>query len=418
MIRKVLYAVLVSVLIAGCSSPVEKRNRESDRYSFAASMLDYYFLFREKLPENLYAFLDPEALYFSVDEPFTVYYPPEIGAGFLGSLTTATSGAGMKVFAVSSGYVVENVYPDAPAEECGLKVGDTITHVDGNPAAGVSEARFSEMLSGYIGETAGLTLKRGSDVLTKTLTFAIYSEPSVFFEYIDSSTAYIQITNFFDETSTPGGTEVEFASALDSTSDAENLILDLRNNGGGYIAQCLNVVSYLVEPGTDVINTFERHADDEYVMEDSITYTTESGGGASDRKLFVLMNEWTASASEILIACVKSARSDVVAFGTHTYGKARGQVYAVGPDSCVAKVTCQIFWPVSGAHYDLTGIKPDVAVGSEDALNSAYVYISGSELAKSASAGKIQNINEAYRTSFDSDRWKPLAVEKHLSLEK
>lgn len=406
----ILSFVLISALIAACTNPVENRNRDNEKYNFAASMLDAYFLFRDKMPANLYAFDSPEHLYATVDEPFTVYYAPELAVQFLGSLTTATSGAGMRYDSVPSGYVIKDVFPNAPAQDCGLQKGDTITRIDDITVAGVPMVQFDLMLSGVVGESVDVTVKRGPDTVTKKLTFASYAQPSVFYEYIDSATAYIQITSFFNETVVPGGTAAEFSEALDSTSNAENLILDLRNNGGGYITQCLDVVSFLVEPQTDVIHTLKRDVEGNYIVEDSITYRTESGGKASSRQIFVLMNSWTASASEILISCLKSNRDDVFAFGTRTYGKARGQVYGVGPDSCLAKVTCQIFWPISGEHYDLVGIQPDIAVESGNALAAACTHISEGKLAKQAISEKADAIDSYINSSFDRSKWKPLAV--------
>ncbi len=416
--RYILSVAVISALISACTNPVDNRNREYERYYFAASMLDVYFLFREKMPPDLYAFDSPELLYASVDELFTSYYPPELAVLFLGSLTTATSGAGIRYDSVPSGYVIKNVFANAPAHDCGLEKGDTITHVNDITVAGVPKAQFDLMLSGEVGESVDVTVRRGPEAITKMLTFASYAEPSVFHEYIDSATAYIQITGFFNETVVPGGTAAEFSDALDSTSNAENLILDLRKNGGGYITQCLDVVSCLVEPHTEVIHTLKRDVEGDFIVEDSITYRTESGGNASSRRIFILMNNRTASASEILISGLKNARDDVFLFGTRTYGKARGQVYAVGPDSCLATVTCQIFWPVSGEQYDLVGIEPDVAVESGNSLAAACTHISEGKLAKQAISEKIDAIDTYINSSFNRSRWKPLAVGEYRVTEK
>ncbi len=411
--KKLVLALLaVMMVVSSCIFPSsQSEDSAPERYRFAADMLDAFFIFRNKLPPDLYAFEDPLELYQYVNEPFTKYYPPDQRYEFFGMLSTVRSGVGIRVDSVSTGYVVLNVFPNAPAQKGGILVGDTLTFVGSVSLEGITFKEFGNLLYGEVGDKVSLTVKRSETVMVKELTYALYSSPTVFWEKVDSATAFIQVLSFLNETAYPGGTSREFSDALDSTVWAQTLILDLRNNGGGYLTQCEDVISHLVEPGTAIINSFERGYDaaTHMVFEDSVVVRTDSGGKAVSKKLLVLMNEWTASASEVVIAGLKSARPDVVTFGTRTYGKARGQIYGVGPDSCVAKVTSLLFWPVSGAAYDLVGIQPDISVESDLAFTAAQNYL-GDQVAAKVSAGDRRRLAPLEKC------WKPLAVKQKSDL--
>ena len=120
-------------------------------------------------------------------------------------------------------------------------------------------------------------------------------------------------------------------------------------------------------------------------------YTAEGSGRAASRELFVLVDGYTASASEMLVSCLmEQAGSRVTVIGTPTYGKGRGQVMISGPDSVLAVVTCMTITPVgdSATVYDLVGITPDVAADTADALDLAMDIIGEEEApAKRRAAG-------------------------------
>ncbi|MGD9200136.1 MAG: S41 family peptidase [Chitinispirillia bacterium] len=374
-------AVLLFSLLS-CEFSGHDSDLSAQKYEFAAELLNAHFIFPERLPatvKDFYSFPSPEALYESVHEPYTVYFNSENAANLLsGYLSTESYGIGIRMEYVDRGYLIRNVFPDSPGEKAGLMPMDTILMVNGVSVQGMDLTEFKAILSGENNSTVVLSVKRGSDQINITVARGPFKTPTVFVEVVDSSVVSIKLTNFFLETNTPGGSAAEFAAVLDSTEWAEYIILDLRMNGGGLLGQCFDIVGMLVPPETEIITTRERQYNPE-TNESFITdrtYLAEGTGIAADRTIYVLVDSYTASASEILVSCIMQ-RPKVTVIGEVTFGKARGQIYSWGPDSVFAKVTFMTITPIgdSAVSYDSVGIIPDALATSEEAFDVALDII-------------------------------------------
>ncbi len=372
-------------VLTACEFRPLDRDLADLQYEFAVECLDAFFIFRERLPSDYYAFSSPEELYESVNEPYTEFLNREYARWLVSQLTTTRKGGiGIRIDSVYNGYVIKEVFPNSPGAAAGLQVLDTILRVGDVSTAGLLWDSFTSLLQGEIGSQVVLRIKRLGNQMNITVTRGVFSAPSVFVDSISPAVACIIISGFFQETNTPGGSANEFSIALDKTQWAEYTVIDLRHNGGGYINQCMDIIGNLVPPNTPIIKTHERTYDtitEKIVVIDS-TYLSSGFGKASDRKLLLLVDRQTASASEIVVSCLMR-RENVTVIGDTTFGKARGQIMLWGPDSVIAKVTCMKITPIGegATDYDSIGIVPHILADTADAFDLALNYIEEKEAA-------------------------------------
>ncbi len=389
-------------------------------------LLDVYFVFRNLLPLQPDSYDNPVDLYQSVDEPWTNYYPHDMAVMYVALLSTERGGIGIILDSTAQGPVIGDVFDGSPGEQAGLTSGDTIVAVDGRPTAGEPVDSVASWLNGEIGESRSLTIRRRSGTVTIVVTLGTYNAPSVFTDSLDTATAYIAMTSFSRTTIHPDGTAGEFRQALEKTAWADYTILDLRDNGGGSVSQCLDVLGELVPQGTPVIRSREREyasAGDSGMTVDTTWYTSQQSGIARQRRMFVLVSENTASASEIVVSCLREQRPDIVSLGMSTYGKARSQ-YVFGydfvndayylADSAVATVTFAVLSPVFGPSYDLVGVTPDhLLATSDNALEEAIALIRADQslgVAKARLTRRMVAYLERARRTIRPEQHVPLAV--------
>jgi C-terminal peptidase prc len=356
-------------------------------YSFAAQRLDQYLIYRDRLPSDLYAFSCPESLYSSINDKYTIYYNVENARIFRKSQTTSSSGFGIRfnIDSINRGFLIKNVFAGSPAASAGLKDLDTLVAVSGVDVTGITYDSLRVILASIsAGVPTVLKVRRTGGLLEFTISKGEYLAPTVFADSLNAATVCIGITSFLSTTNADGGTAAEFTSAVNRSLWAQNVILDLRGNGGGLIAHCVDVASHFVSQGDTLVNVTCRsysQSANAYVTVKSSYFTT----GTPDllnRKIFILCDSNSASASEIVIAGLKSSRPDIRLIGTVTFGKGIGQSVLPGPDSVQAKVTSLTIARRDGTSYHGTGIIPDILTSSKDAKSKALEIINGSGLAK------------------------------------
>jgi carboxyl-terminal processing protease len=388
-------ALLIVFNLLSCKeNPTQPENLRDDEYEMSAWFLGIYYIFRDKLPQDLYSFPTPKELYASVDDPYTEYFNPEEAEVFLSFLDTKTVGFGISIDSTQTGYTITRVIAASPADNAGLMIDDTLQTVNGTNIVGSSREQLDPQLTGAIGDEKTLILKRGTEQLTITVTLDEFFAPSVYTDSLDTKVAYIQLTTFLTETGTSGGSAQEFSTALQNTAWAEYTIFDLRFNGGGEFNQSLDIASEFVAAETPLIDVQQRVLNNTTGTGETIANTLMSlvDGTAKDRKFYVLINGSTASASELLLSALASNRDDIISVGSRTFGKARGQVLSSTPELGLVKVTNSVIIPIVGSSYDNIGILPDITISvSEDALDVALHQIIAST-SKALAGAESRNI--------------------------
>lgn len=287
-----------------------------------------------------------EGLLGTLDDPYAEYYDAEDFRRFSGSLDGEFSGVGIRVEETPDGLVVVSVLPDSPAERAGIEAGERITSVDGEDVTDLPAAGVVELITGEVGTSVRLGLDRGSQGRRELeLTRERLELPEVESERLDSGYGYVSIRTFSRHVDTLLREHVgELTGA-----GAPGIILDLRGNPGGLLTEAVEVASVFVEDGTVVT------VDGGEGIE-----TYEARGDALDVPLVVLIDEFSASASEIVAgAFADLGRARLV--GAPTFGKGTVQTVLEVGDGGVKFTTAEYFTP-SGDSIEGLGVQPDVTV--------------------------------------------------------
>lgn len=245
---------------------------------------------------------------------------------------------------------VYQVVPGGPADKAGIQQDDLITAVNGKSTYGITTADASKELRGKIGTQVTLTVERDGALLPKpiVLTRAKIHQITVFDKMLPGKIGYVALTVFGETT----GAELTTALSRLHKEGARAFVLDLRNNGGGYLQAAVSVSSKFIAEGPIVsIETSGKHID-----------TLEADGTAiSPVPLVVLVNGYTASASEITTAALKESGTAVV-IGTKTFGKGVVQTLFPLRDGGAVKITTARYLTPEYHYINHKGIIPNIVV--------------------------------------------------------
>ncbi len=265
-------------------------------------------------------------------------------------------GIGAYVDTTGEFLVITSPMPGSPAEKAGLKTGDTIVKVDGEDMTGIDGNLVLRRILGPAGSKVTLTVvRKGVDQpFDVAITRAKITLKSVTSKMLDNNIAYVQLTSFGDDTT------AELKNALKDllAKKPKGLILDLRNNGGGYLKTAIEVVSQFIPKG---VVMYEQYGDGT-----KQTYNAIAGGQATEIPLVVLVNEGTASASEITAGAIQDyARGTLV--GVTTYGKGSVQNWIpLQNDQGAVRVTVARWLTPKERQIHKKGLTPDVEVKLTD----------------------------------------------------
>jgi carboxyl-terminal processing protease len=242
--------------------------------------------------------------------------------------------------------------PGSPAEEVGLKPGDKIIAIDGEDMTGIDTELVRQRVLGPAGSTVVLTVAREGEA--EPLDFTITREKivvkSASGEMLENNIGYVQITTFGDKT-TP-----ELRAALKElmTQNPKGLIIDLRNNGGGYLQTAVEVASEFINDG---VILYEQYGDGKRT-----TYQALKNGQATEIPLVVLINDGTASASEIVAGAIQDyGRGKLV--GVTSFGKGSVQNWVpLSNDQGAVRVTIAKWLTPNERTINGEGLQPDVEV--------------------------------------------------------
>ena len=312
---------------------------------------DFLFDFdEEKAEEGIY-----KGILESLDDPYSVYYNEKEFKELNEHTSGEFGGIGIQV-SPANGDLIEVISPikDTPGEKAGIQSGDKILEINGEAFFSKDLDKAVGVMRGEPGTTVNLKIKRGegesSEIIDLTIERAIISVDSVFPKMLENNMGYILLTGFQEHTGR------DFIKAYEQLKNegATSIILDLRNNPGGLLESCMQIADYLMDKGT-VINV--RYKDGS-----SDTYETEDG---SDKlPLVTLINEGSASASEVLSGALQDhKRSEIV--GKTSYGKGIIQnVYPINMNGKAEgmKLTIAEFYTPNNNQIHGVGIKPDYEV--------------------------------------------------------
>jgi carboxyl-terminal processing protease len=288
----------------------------------------------------------------SLGDPYTSYIDPETFAQENASLDGEYTGIGAWVDTSGDRLVIISPMPDSPAEKAGIRPGDVVVAIDGESMEGLTPTQALERILGPADSVILLTISReGSDSLLEfELQRAVIPLPSIASEMLDDETGYVQIFTFANNT------YADFAMELKGLVDdgAQHLIIDLRNNPGGLVDSAQDIASIFLE---DKVVLIEEWGDGR-----KTEYRTTQATTAPDLPVYVLVNQGTASASEILAGALQDyGRATLI--GNTTFGKGLIQNWIpLDGDYGAVRITIAKWLTPNGRQIQDLGLEPDFSI--------------------------------------------------------
>ncbi|MFO8033638.1 MAG: S41 family peptidase [Candidatus Bipolaricaulota bacterium] len=345
--------VLLLVVVLGLSSPVALP--AEDPFALVDEVyqliLNYYYRAEEVESEDLvHGAL--RGMIEALDDPYSELLTAEEFEQWQRSLHGEFTGVGIEIGIRDDKLTVISPLPETPAERAGLRPGDVIVKVDGEPIDGWRMDEISSAIRGEEGTEVTLTLERADgDLEDVVLERATIRLDPVRVELLDEApAAHVRIFRMSDDTSE----ELGNALADLPLEELDGIVLDLRRNPGGYLRAAVESSAHFLEYGKTVLTTVGPAYGERIYR--------SRGGVMPDVPLVVLVDEGTASAAEILAGALQDHEAAVL-IGRPTFGKGIIQeLVAEFPDGSVIKLTTQQYFTPDGHPVHDRGIMPDIEV--------------------------------------------------------
>ena len=287
-------------------------------------------------------------------DPYTTFFSPKENRAFNEDISGTFEGIGAEMGIKDDVLTIIAPLEGMPAEKAGLLAGDKIVKIDDTLSSGLSLEEAVNKIRGPKGGTVKLTIFRPGDEETRDISIKrdVILVKSIRFEMKTDNTAYIRVNRFGDDT------EKEFQDAVKQTIEkkAQRLIIDLRNNPGGLLETAVAMSSLMLPSGKVVV-----------IEEDGAGNhrETKARGGDVLSKVptIILINEGSASASEILAGALKDNRENVTLVGKKSFGKGSVQELIPASKDTSVKITVAHWLTPLGKQINKVGIAPDVEVG-------------------------------------------------------
>lgn len=297
-----------------------------------------------------------------LDDPYTEYMTKEEMEEFTSDVMGNFTGIGIYLTKdiEKNAVIVISPIKDTPAHKAGILPGDIITKVDGISYTGEQLTEASNKIKGEVGSKVTLEIIRDN----KTLTFEITRENikinHVESKLLENNIGYIEFNSFDD------GCSKEFKTKLEElkTKNINSLIIDIRGNGGGLVDEALDIADYIVEKDKTLLITVDKNQNEEI--------TKAKIDPIIDVPVVLLMNETSASASEILAGALKD-NGKVTIVGEKSYGKGVIQELLTLKDGSGLKITTNEYYTPNHNKINKIGITPDVEVVLSEELKEKLV---------------------------------------------
>ena len=297
-------------------------------------------------------------------DPYSAYMDPEIFKEMQTETKCEFGGLGIEVSMEAGVVKVISPIDDTPASKAGIKSGDYIVKVDGIQIQGKTLMEAVNIMRGPVGTNVDITIRRKG--LKKAKNFTIKREiieiQSVVSKFIDNKVGYLRLRAFNENSSNQLKKEIK---KLEKKKNLVGYIFDLRNNPGGLLSQAVKISDFFLDDG-EIVSTRGRK------NRENRKFFARKGDQISGKPLLVLINNGSASASEIVAGALQDHKRAIL-LGEKTYGK--GSVQSIIPlaNRGAIRLTISKYYLPSGESISEIGVTPDIFVeekGEEFAINT------------------------------------------------
>jgi carboxyl-terminal processing protease len=297
-------------------------------------------------------------------DPYSAYMSPELFKNMQTDTQGKFGGLGIEIGMEAGVVKVISPIDDTPASRAGIKAGDYIVKIGGVQVQGKSLMEAVKLMRGPIGSSVELTIRRRGEkkALIKKVTREIIVVKSVEGKILKEKIAYLRLKSFNNNSSNQLKKKIE---DFEKKQKPNGYILDLRNNPGGLLTQAINITDFFLDRG-EIVSTKGRR------FIENRRFFAKKGDTVNGKPLIVIINNGSASASEIVAGALKDHKRAII-LGEKTYGK--GSVQSIIPlsDGGGMRLTVSKYYLPSGKSISEVGVEPDIFVeeqGSEFEINS------------------------------------------------
>lgn len=361
-------AVFIGAVVIGIGDAVSGSYKSNtvvdkefeDKVNNLTSYIDTFYLDADKVKKEDLQNGMYKGLMNSIDDKYAQYYTPDEYNDFQETNNGQYAGIGAYVSQNSDtgDIVIVNPFDGAPAKEAGIKPGDIIVDIDGTSVAGMELSDAVALMKGEPDTIVAVKVFRAGEYIDVNITRKVVDVPTVKHEIIENGDiGYIYVSGFDKVTST------QFRQALDDieAKNAKALIVDIRDNGGGMLDVVVDMLDRLLPEGLLVYTETNQGRDEEYYSTNEESY---------DKPMAVLINGYSASASEVFAGAVQDYKAGTI-IGTTSYGKGIVQsIFSLNKDGdgSAIKLTTARYYTPNGRNIHGIGITPDITVEYNDEL--------------------------------------------------
>ncbi|WP_169566177.1 S41 family peptidase [Sneathiella limimaris] len=353
-----LAAAVIILSLAILTTPKTKVEASSETYKQLNLFGDVFAKIREDYVEEVD---DAKLIEAAINgmlaslDPHSSYLNPKNYSGM--KIQTRGKFGGLGIEVTMEGGIIKVVAPidDTPAAAAGVKAGDYITHLDGEPVLGLTLSEAVERMRGLVDTDISLTIRREGlkEPLEITITRAIITVQSVRGRLEDDNLIYVRISSFTEQTDS-GLRKTIARLSEEAGEEIRGIIVDLRNNPGGLLDQAIAVSDAFLTKG-EIVSTRGRDP------QDSQRYNATPDDVVDGKPIVVLINGGSASASEIVAGALQDHRRAVV-LGTQSFGKGSVQTIVPLQGNGAMRMTTARYYTPSGISIQAKGITPDIEV--------------------------------------------------------
>jgi len=313
--------------------------------------IEKYYVDHDKLSEKEMFYGALKGLVASVGDPYTVFMEPKVSKEFADDMAGTFEGIGAEIGIKDDVLTIIAPLPEMPAEIAGLKAGDKVLAIDGETTMGISVDAAVNKIRGEKGTNVILTITRNGLETAEDITI---TRGAIFIKSIRTSLTednifVIKISNFNNDTAELFNQAVR--EALDK--NPKGIILDLRNNPGGYLETAIEVASEWIESGPIV--------SEKYSEEKILDHLARGRARLRGIPTIVLVNQGSASASEIVAGAMQDTKQGIIV-GKKTFGKGSVQTLNDLSDGSSIKITVAKWLTPNGRSINDEGIETDVDI--------------------------------------------------------